>query len=79
MEDDHVSLEENKQLVRRFYVAIERQDFDALRDMVHEDFVFHNQVDTPWPGVKGLVASEKKNFDSGGSPRSVRIWISSSR
>jgi steroid delta-isomerase-like uncharacterized protein len=59
-----MSLEANKQLVRRFYAAIERQDFDALHDMVHEDFVFYNQVDTPWPGVQGLVASEKKNFDS---------------
>ena len=59
-----MSLEENKQLVRRFYEAIEKGDFNALHDMVHEDFVFYNQVDTPWPGVQGLVDSEKKNFDS---------------
>ena len=40
MEDRSVSIEENKQLVRRFYAAIERGDFDALHDMVHKDFVF---------------------------------------
>lgn len=59
-----MSREANKQLVRRFYAAIEKGDFEALHDMVHADFVFYNQVDTPWPGVQGLVDSEKKNFDS---------------
>ncbi len=59
-----MSLEENKQLVRRFYEAIERGDFDALHDMVHPDFVFYNQVDVPRPGVAGLVEAEKKNFDA---------------
>ena len=59
-----MSLEENKQLVLRFYQAIEKGDFDALHDMVHKDFVFYNQVDTPWPGVQGLIDSEKKNFDA---------------
>jgi len=59
-----MSIERNKQLVRDFYAAIERGDFDALHDMVHPDFVFYNQVDTPHPGVAGLVESEKKNFDA---------------
>lgn len=59
-----MSLEQNKQLVLRFYQAIEKGDFDALHDMVHKDFVFYNQVDTPWPGVQGLIDSEKKNFDA---------------
>lgn len=59
-----MSTERNKQLVREFYAAIERGDFDALHDMVHPDFVFYNQVDTPYPGVAGLVESEKKNFDA---------------
>lgn len=59
-----MSLEANKQLVRRFYEAIEKGEFNALHDMVDEDFVFYNQVDTPWLGVQGLVDSEKKNFDS---------------
>lgn len=55
---------QNKQLVQRFYETIERKDFDALAPMVHEDFVFYNQVDTPHPGLEGLVESEKKNFDA---------------
>lgn len=59
-----MSLEANKDLVRRFYAAIERGDFDDLPAMCTEDFVFYNQVDTPWRGVPGLVASEKKNFDA---------------
>lgn len=56
--------EENKALVRRFYEAIERKDFDALTPMVHPDFVFYNQVDTPYKGLQGLIDSEKKNFES---------------
>lgn len=59
-----MSLEANKQLVKRFYEAIERGDFDALNDMVDPAFVFYNQVDSPRPGVQGLVDSEKKNFDA---------------
>ncbi len=59
-----MSLEQNKQLVKRFYEAIERGDFAALEDMVHRDFVFYNQVDVPRPGVQGLVDAEKKNFDA---------------
>lgn len=59
-----MSLEDNKQLVQRFYSAIERGDFDALHDMVHPDFVFYNQVDIARPGVQGLVEAEKKNFDA---------------
>lgn len=59
-----MSVEENKQLVRRFYAAIERGDFDALHDMVHKDFVFYSQIDTPKPGVQGLVDSEKPSFDA---------------
>lgn len=59
-----MSTEDNKQLVRRFYAAIERGDFDALHDMVHPEFVFYSQIDTPKPGVQGLVDSEKKSFDA---------------
>lgn len=55
---------ENEQLVRRFYEAIDRQDWAALEDMVHPDFVFYNQIDTPRPGLQGLVDSEKKNFEA---------------
>jgi steroid delta-isomerase-like uncharacterized protein len=60
----NMSLEQNKQLVKRFYEAIGRGDFDALHDMVHPDFVFYSQIDTPKPGVRGLMASEKPAFDA---------------
>ena len=59
-----MSLEANKQLVRRFYAAIEKGDFDALHDMVHDDFVFYSQIDSPKPGVQGLMESEKPSFDA---------------
>jgi predicted ester cyclase len=59
-----MSLEANKKLVQRFYDAIGRRDFDALHEMCHPKFVFYNQVDTPYPGVEGLIAAEKKNFDA---------------
>lgn len=59
-----MSLEQNKQLVKRFYEAIGRGDFDALHDMVHPDFVFYSQIDTPKPGVQGLMESEKPSFDA---------------
>ena len=59
-----MSIEENKKLAKRFYEAIESMNFDALHDMVHEDFVFYAQKDTPRPGVEGLVASEKAAFES---------------
>jgi len=59
-----MSLETNKQLVKRFYEAIERKDFDALIPMVHKDFVFYNQVDTPRVGLQGLIDSEEKNFEA---------------
>ena len=56
--------QENKALVKRFYEAIEQKNFDALHAMCHADFVFYNQLDTPHPGVDGLIAAEKKNFDA---------------
>lgn len=59
-----MSLESNKELVRRFYEAIGQEDYDALNKFCHEDFVFYPQVDHPYPGVSGLIASEKKNFDA---------------
>ena len=59
-----MSIEANKELVKRFYEAIKRLEFDALSNMVHEDFVFYPQVDTPFPGVAGLVESEKKSFEA---------------
>ncbi|MGM0876179.1 MAG: ester cyclase [Bacillota bacterium] len=59
-----MSVEANKELVRRFYETIEQENYEALKDFCHKDFVFYPQVDTPFPGVEGLVESEKKNFDA---------------
>ena len=59
-----MSLEENKNLVQRFYDAINREDFDALDELCHKDFVFYSQVDTPKPGVSGFVDSEKPAFEA---------------
>lgn len=59
-----MSIEANKELVRRFYEAIQQENYDALKEFCHKDFVFYPQVDTPFHGVQGLVESEKKNFDA---------------
>jgi predicted ester cyclase len=59
-----MSLEANKKLVQQFYEAINREDFGALKDLCHKDFVFYSQVDTPKPGVDGFVNSEKSAFDA---------------
>ncbi|MFC4600260.1 ester cyclase [Cohnella hongkongensis] len=59
-----MSVEANKDLARRFYETIEQENYDALKDFCHKDFVFYPQVDTPFHGVEGLIESEKKNFDA---------------
>lgn len=59
-----MNVQENKQLVQRFYELIEREDYDAVAELCHKDFVFYFQVDSPIPGAAGFVRSEKANFDS---------------
>lgn len=59
-----MSVESNKELVLRFFETIEEENYDALRDFCHEDYVFYPKIDTPIPGVEGLIESEKKNFDA---------------
>lgn len=59
-----MSLESNKKLVRDFYEAIGNEDYNALHEFCHEDFIFYPQINTPFPGVEGLIESEKKNFDA---------------
>lgn len=59
-----MSVESNKELVRALYEAIGNEDYQALKDFCHEDFVFYPQINTPFPGVEGLIESEKKNFDA---------------
>ena len=59
-----MSIEENKILVRRFYDALGREDYEEMAKLFHKDFVFYSQVDTPHPGGKEFIASERKNFDA---------------
>jgi predicted ester cyclase len=59
-----MSIEDNKKLVREFYAALDRADFGALDAFCHKDFVFYSQVDTPKPGVSGLIDSERPSFEA---------------
>lgn len=59
-----MSITSNKQLVRRFYEAIQNEDYAAAGECCHPDFQFFLQVDNPIPGAEGFIASEKKNFDA---------------
>lgn len=59
-----MSVEANKDLVRRFYETIEQENYEALKDFCHKDFVFYPQLEKPFSGIEGLVESEKKNFDA---------------
>ena len=57
-----VSVETNKELVRRFYEAIEREDYGALKEFAHPDFVFYPQIDTPFYGAEGLGGIRKEEL-----------------
>jgi len=67
-----MNIYENKELVRRFYEAIDREDYVSAAESLHKDFVFYFQVDSSILGADGFVASEKKNFDAF-EPFSFRI------
>lgn len=59
-----MSIESNKQLVQRFYQAIQNENYTAAGECCHPDFRFFLQVDQPIAGAEGFIASEKKNFDA---------------
>lgn len=59
-----MNVKENKDLVRKFYDLIEKEDYEAVSDLCHKDFVFYFQVDSPIKGAAGFVKSEKANFDA---------------
>jgi steroid delta-isomerase-like uncharacterized protein len=59
-----MSVEENKALVRRFYEALGRADYDEMMKLFHKDFVFYSQVETPHPGGAEFIASERKSFEA---------------
>lgn len=55
-----MSVEANKEIVRQFYAAIQREDYESVARMCHKDFKFYLQVDTPILGAEGFVQSERK-------------------
>lgn len=59
-----MSQEKNKHLIRRFYEALERKDYETAGSMCHEDFIFYSQIDSPCPGTDGFMAAEKKNLEA---------------
>ncbi|WP_434137016.1 ester cyclase (plasmid) [Pseudomonas luteola] len=59
-----MSNEANKALVSRFYDALQNGQYDLIRELCHQDFVFYAQVDMPHYGAEGFIASEKKNLDA---------------
>lgn len=56
--------ERNKQLVRDFYAALVKADFESASAMCHADFVFYGQLDTPRPGAEGFMAAERGHLDA---------------
>ncbi|KRB49665.1 ester cyclase [Phenylobacterium sp. Root700] len=59
-----MSIEDNKKLAQEFYAALDRGEFDRMDEFCHKDFVFYSQVDTPKPGVSGLIDSERPSFEA---------------
>ncbi|MEV4732363.1 ester cyclase [Saccharopolyspora sp. NPDC049426] len=59
-----MSAAENAHLVHRFYKALEEGAYATVTDMVHDDFVFYGQIDTPRPGAEGFLAAEKRNVEA---------------
>lgn len=56
------SPEVNKQIVRAFFAAVERLDYEAIAALTHKDFVFYPQMNHPIQGAAGFFASEKVGF-----------------
>ncbi|QIH34791.1 ester cyclase [Sphingobacterium puteale] len=59
-----MNLTDNKKLVRNFYNLLEQENYSAVAELCHPEFVFYFQVDNPILGAEGFVASEKANFDA---------------
>ena len=45
-----MSVEENKELIKKWYIALEQGDFDTIYDMHHEDVVYNMLGNTPVSG-----------------------------
>jgi steroid delta-isomerase-like uncharacterized protein len=60
-----VSTEANKQLVRRFYAAIDSGDLEAMDDLVAEDYLDHSPPPFPFPpGREGLKQAFRLFWDA---------------
>ncbi|MCD8827231.1 MULTISPECIES: ester cyclase [Staphylococcus] len=57
-------MENREEMIKGFYKLIENENYDELKEFCHKDFVFYPQIDTPFYGIEGLKASERKNFSS---------------
>lgn len=56
------SAEENKAIVREFFAAVERQDFEAIASLTHKEFMFYPQLNQPIRGAAAFFESEKPGF-----------------
>jgi ketosteroid isomerase-like protein len=56
-----MSVEQNKQTVRRFLAIIDSKDFDSLTEVIHADYVHYGaSADEPWTtDVAGATAAKK--------------------
>ncbi len=57
-----MSLESNKELIKRYLAALDKGDWEALGKCLHPDFAFYSQCDTPFYGIKGFLEAEEEAF-----------------
>ncbi|SDJ20974.1 nuclear transport factor 2 family protein [Alteribacillus bidgolensis] len=70
-----MSVEANKELIRRFYETIEQENYEALKDFCHKDFVFYPQIDTPFRGVEGLNLKRKTSMPFRALKCQLKQWL----
>lgn len=57
-------MEETKKMILHYFDLLQNQDYEAIGKMVHPDYVFYPQIDTPYYGAMGLKEAEKPSFDA---------------
>ena len=73
--ENDMSLETNKQTVVRFYEALMAADYDTVGSLMHPDFVFYAQIDSPKPGVAGFLAAERDHLEGAEATMKVEIMV----
>ncbi|EIP4525585.1 ester cyclase [Salmonella enterica] len=58
-----MSVEENIKTVQKFYRLIEENKYDEVKNLLHPDFKFYSQVDTPLNSEQFIV-QEKGHMDA---------------